>query len=61
MEFPKSMIKGPKSSGLYEKREKLIKEINVNPSCGLAYKIKQVTKELCAATGVPYPKREFRI
>ena len=61
MEFPKELITGPEANSLYKKLEALKEELNVKPCCGTLFKIKMATKELCAATGVPYPKKEWRI
>ena len=58
MNFPKELVIGPEASSLYNKLEKLKQELNENPSCGTLYKIKMAAKELCTATGVPYPTKE---
>jgi hypothetical protein len=47
---------------MFERRETLINDINTNPLCDRSltmWKIKVLTKELCAATGVHYPEKEF--
>jgi len=61
MEFPKYLVIGPEANNLYKKIASLKKDLELRPSCGILHQIKLATKELCAATGVQYKEREFRI
>jgi hypothetical protein len=61
MEFPKQLVIGPEANNLYKKLVSLKNDLEIHPSCGTLYRIKLATKELCAATGIQYKEREFRI